>query len=194
MFKHLFLGLGAVLLLMAMMVMPVQAATALGDFPHGKIVTRNNLEWVWASPCAGVEPSCDNEGDAPGNPAFPDSDLAKLLPMHGFNIPKDTQWTASFRDLADLHSAFAPNGNFAPVICGASYFSQDWDTCDPQDLSDGLVWHSPFALNENARNNALSETFVVREASVIPTPLPPSALLFGAGLLGLAAWRWKRIA
>lgn len=194
MFKHLFLGLGAVLLPMAMMVMPVQAAALLGQLPHQSIiVTRGNLEWVWASPCAGVEDSCDNEGPNP-SPIGPDSDLKNRLPLHGFNLPTDTQWTASFADLADLHSAFAPNGNFAPVICGASYFSQDWDTCDPNDLSNGYVWHSPFALDENARNNALSETFVVRQAPVIPTPLPPSALLFGAGLLGLAAWRWKRIA
>jgi hypothetical protein len=200
MFKHLFLGLGALLLLMAMMVMPVQAATMNGLPPDASvIVTRGNLEWVWASPCAGEEPSCDNEGD-PTNPTLlPDGDLADRLPAFNFNLPNDAQWLASFQDHAALYGAFAPGGNLEPVICGASYFSQDFDNCNVNDLRDGNVWHSPFALNENARINAFSETFLVRERAgdpVIPTPLPPSALLFGAGLLGLglAAWRWKRIA
>lgn len=185
-----------VFLLLLGLAAPAQAASLFGQLPsQNVIVTRGNLEWVWASPCAGVEPSCDNEGNRPGNGIVPDGDLADHLPMHGFNIPTNTQWTASFANLSELHSAFAPDGNFAPVVCGASYFSQDWDSCNPNDLSNGFVWNSPLAPDVFHRNNSLSETFVVREAPAGPVsavPLPPSVILFGAGILSLVGLGARR--
>jgi hypothetical protein len=198
MFKHMLLGLGAASLLAVVTAMPAQAASLLGQAPHQLvIVNAGGLEWVWASPCAGEQPSCDGKGD-----------LGDVL-HHGFGFASPEQWNASFASLSALDSAFNPAGG---QLCAATYFSQDWDHCNTGDLRGGFVWHSPLAPTGTERNNGSSETFLVRVSDpvivpivLIPTPPksnsdstavpePSSLFLLGAGLLGLAAWRWKQTA
>ena len=200
------LGLGAASLLVVVTAMPVQAAgLLLGEAPHPSVIVKaGGFEWVWASPCAGEQPNCD------------DRDLV----LHSqFEYATPDQWTASFTSLSALESAFTfkdlnaatPINPLGIVtICASAYFSADWNHCDLGDLRGGFVWHSPLALDPFHRNNGNSETFLVRTiiggpVSVDPPPVavvsgltavpePSSLLLLGAGLLGLAAWRWKHTA
>ena len=151
-----------------------QALALLGQPPApAVIVSAGNLEWVWAAPCAGEQPSCG------------------VVQLHnGFGFPSDTQWNNSFANLAALIAAFdAPQLQ----LCASTYFSTNFDHCDSGDLSIGAVWHSPLADPQYV-NHPAAETFLVRQAGDPDprVPEPASLALAGLALAGLALARRRK--
>ena len=145
------------------------AATLLGQEPDASaIVDRGGYEWVWAGPCAGEGPSC-----------------GPVQLHHGFEFATDSDWLASFADLADVVSAFTTSNGGS--ICAATYFDTVYDHCDDGDLRYGAIWHSPFADPIYA-NNSATETFLVR-AAANSVPEPGTLALLGLGVAGLLAAR-----
>ena len=204
MFKHMLLGLGAASLL-AVTAMPVQAAAILPQGLSDLIVTGKSgqWEWLWVSPCV-------EEGGK--SCSFKDG-----VEAYGFALPvsnTDTQWTDSFDgfrtvtvngvDSYSMVSAFISSSG--TPICATPYFSQDYKQCDSGDLNQGVVSQAPFkvvatdtTLGSDPTSNSNAEVFWVRKSDFVPEPTsslpePSSLLLLGAGLLGLAAWRWKHTA
>ena len=149
------------------------ALALLGQPPDpAVIVSAGGLEWVWAAPCAGEQPSCG------------------VVQLHnGFGFPTDAQWNSSFANLAALIDAFD-----TPQLCASTYFSTVHNHCDSGDLGVGAIWHSPLAANDSLRNNSAAETFLVRQvADPDPrVPEPASLALAGLALAGLALARRRK--
>jgi hypothetical protein len=200
MFKHMLLALGAAWLLVAVTAMPVQAIPLPGPIPLNLIITGDNgkWEWVWVSPC-------DEEGGKKCS-------FGPNVDLYDFAAPVITTtsnpWTDSFTGYSDMLDTFR-NPAFDvglpqtllnyPTLCATPYFSQDYNTCNGGDLLQGAVRGAPFLPpGTDLRNDPSAEVFWVREKVSVPdpntVPEPSSLLLLGAGLLGLAAWRWKHTA
>ena len=206
MLKQMLLGLGAASLLVVVTAMPVQAGhidflPLLGHEPDSSvIVTRGAWEWVWVSPCPPDERgSCSMlEGE-----------------NFGFGPPVITAtsnpWTDSFDGFLEANGSLqGPNsmtGAFfifnslnEPIStrCATPYFSQDFTDCHSTDLARGIVWQAdlPGVVTDTILLPSAEVFWVRASTSEPPPPLPEpsSLLLLGAGLLGLAAWRWKHSA
>lgn len=195
MLKHMLLGLGAASLLVVVTAMPVQAAAILPPGLQELIVTGNSgeWEWVWASPCPEGRPSCSFEPNAEA---------------YGFVTPTSAQWTNSFTGYSQLFDAFTDPvpGGFFTGKCAYDYFSSDFlgAPCQTGDLQKGAVWQAPYPAitppGTDFSTSLSAEVFWVRANGSVPPdpngslPEPSSLFLLGAGLLGLAAWRWKQTA
>lgn len=195
MLKQMLLGLGAASLLVVVTAMPVQAVPLI--LPPELIVlgtkadTGQKWEWVWVSTCPEGRPSCsfteavDNHGFAP-----------PVIAPDGSSNP----WTESFTDYTALAAAFIPSDNLSGN-CAYNVFNSDYlgEPCGTGDLNMGLISEAPvgFAPVWSSFELNSAEVFWVRAyegSAPAPLPEPSSLLLLGAGLLGLAAWRWKHTA
>ncbi|WLI90953.1 PEP-CTERM sorting domain-containing protein [Massilia sp. R2A-15] len=151
------------------------AVTMLGQAPDPSLIVQaGGFEWVYAGPCAGLQPSCG---------------VVQL--HHGFEFATDDQWNASFSDLSALMAAFHTTSS---PLCASAYFNTQYDHCDGGDVGLGYVWHSPLAPSLGQRNSTAAETFLVRAPAVSDVPEPGSLALIGLGLAGFAAARRRQAA
>ena len=79
------------------------AVSMLGIDPPAEVIELGDdgSEWVWAAPCAPIDPSC-----------------GVVMLHHGFTIPTVSQWLAGWTDLAELIGAFE-----GPQTCASPWFS-----------------------------------------------------------------------
>lgn len=147
----------------------VFVATA-GVIPDNLVVTSNGLDWVWASPCAAVAPSCGGDVGS----------------VDGFVIATDAQWNQSWANTTDLYNAFTLNGT--DQLCASQYFNSGYSHCDSSDAQTGSVWGAPFSV---APTSGTSDTFLVRGDAVAPEPSTYALVTMGLGAV-LAGARRRR--
>ncbi|MET0049185.1 MAG: PEP-CTERM sorting domain-containing protein [Sedimenticola sp.] len=171
--------IGSILLLAGLAISSQASAVALlGQEPDPSRVinTGNGLEWVWAAPCAGEDPSCGG-----------------VQLHHGFRFATADEWISSFLNLQGLITAFnIPNSTLFnnEGTCSAPEFSTNYDQCNGSDVHLGAVWHAPIGIASALYvNDPAAETFLVRTAAV---PAPATLALMGLGLAGIGFARKKK--
>ena len=156
------------------------AASLLGQAPSAsQIYTADNgLEWVYAGPCAGLQPSCG------------------VVSLHsGFDFATEFQWIDSFGDLNGLIDAFNLN-SFDQAMCAAPQFNTVHNHCDAGDALQGYIWGAPVGIAASLQHalNSAAETFLVRvsDDQLSPVPLPAALWLFGSAMLGFVGFSRKK--
>ncbi len=143
-----------------------------GVIPDNLVVTSNGLDWVWASPCAAVAPTCA---------------VGDINSVDGFVVATDAQWNNSWASATDLYNAFTQMGT--TTLCASPYFNSGHGSCDAGDVAAGYVWGAPFSVDPT---NSSADTFLVRGA-VAEAPEPSTYALMTMGLASvLAAARRRR--
>lgn len=161
------MGKSKVRLLVLLGGLVVLACSAFADVPSNLIVNAGGYQWVWAAPCAPVQPSCGNTIDL----------------TDGWSIPTTSQWEASFDDGEDVFNAFTlPNMG---TLCAASYFNSGYDDCDYWDLEAEYISGAPFAEYDDYADPSAYEAFLVRAPAAPAVPEPSSMLLLGSGALAV---------
>ncbi len=147
---------------------PTLASADIGGVPNNLVVVAGGLDWVWASPCAPVQPSCGSD----------------IVLSNGWQIASTADFLASFTGYRDLYDALNPGG---VQLCASAYFSSGYNHCDNDNIlgAPGVnqaVWNAPTGAWGGVGNVSYAETFLVQGA----VPEPGSLMLFGSGLVGLA--------
>jgi len=129
----------------------------IGDpIPGGLLVSAGGLQWVWAGPCAPLDPSC-----------------GAILDFRGFVIPTAADYLASWADNATLFAAMTGK-------CASSYFDDvsNFDHCDEGDLAIAGSVNNPFGPYGA---EPLAEALLIRRG----VPEPATLTLLGAGIAAL---------
>lgn len=135
----------------------------------------SGLEWVYASPCAGVG-GCGSD----------------VTLIDGFRFASELDWTTSFADLSELVAAFDLN-SYNSDVCASAYFGSGYSHCDPTNATDGYVWGAPVGIagSVSLSQSVYAETFLVRGQAAVSNPIPEPATLFTLAL-GLLAMGLRR--
>ncbi|MEP4889340.1 MAG: PEP-CTERM sorting domain-containing protein [Aliiglaciecola sp.] len=127
----------------------------------------NGLEWVYASPCAGIG-GCGND----------------VTLIDDFRFATEIEWSSSFATTSELMSAFQLD-NYNANVCAASYFGSGFSHCDSGDVSLGYVWGAPSSIAAYS-TSTYGETFLVRnELASNDIPEPTTLATLALGLLAL---------
>ncbi|MFA3792483.1 PEP-CTERM sorting domain-containing protein [Aliiglaciecola sp. SL4] len=126
----------------------------------------NGLEWVYASPCAGVG-GCGND----------------VTLIDDFRFPTELDWNTSFVDLSALITAFEIDLNNTNA-CASAYFGSGFSHCDFGNVTAGYVWGAPTSI-ASSPTISFGETFLVRNQARSSIPEPTTLATLALGLLAL---------
>lgn len=144
-----------------------------GPVDADEYITFGGLNWAWASPCAGEDPTCSEP----------------VTLYDGWRIPTIAEFNA--RPLAE---AFLVGDD--GIACAAGWF-QLFDFCDFGDGEADLLWHPLIDGRNGVGDPEFYETWLVREeGETNPTSVPEPATLavLGMGFLGLGLARRRKTA
>ncbi|GAA0304587.1 hypothetical protein GCM10009128_24940 [Psychrosphaera haliotis] len=166
--KLLKIGLTSLILLFT----SIANASVITDPLEDKIVTVNNLDWVWASPCAGRCSQLVSNWEYAGG-LYTDT-LNTQLDVSIWRFANQFEWAM----------VPAPALFQNPDKCASSAFDATYSHCD---FSDRRVSEIDFSVAETMlvrTNNVSSNVNAVSE--------PSTLALFGLTILGLASRRLKK--